>query len=83
MNRRRDAFERVDRKLGRVWNRFWGGVLGLAGLGAVWTSLSDGIGALDQTWPFLAVGTLFLLVAAKMFRAKATLLETLDETPRR
>ncbi|HSG35263.1 MAG TPA: hypothetical protein VLA37_12060 [Sphingomonadaceae bacterium] len=83
MSRRRAAFKWLDRRLGRAWNRFWGGVIGLGGLGAVWTSLSAGVDELDETWPFLLVGALFLLFAVKLFRSRAPLGDSLDESPRR
>ena len=74
---------RLDRTLGRAFSRFWGTVIGLAGLAALASALAADDFSLASYWPVLAAGTLFLGFAVMLFRSRAGLGEILDETPRR
>jgi len=74
-------FERVDRALGRAFSRFWGAVIGLAGLAALDSAIGTDDFSVGTYWPVLGVGTLFLVFAAYLWRSKAGLGQILDETP--
>jgi len=81
MSHPRERLARLDRKLGTLWSRFWGGVLGFAGLAALASAFSAEDFTFGEYWPVIAVAGCFLLFSILLLRSRKGLGETLDETP--
>jgi hypothetical protein len=81
IERKANLAQRADSWLGRLYNRAIGWFCLLVGGAVILVTASGDDFAYATHWPFLAFGGLFLLLGRFSLRTKASLLETLAETP--
>jgi hypothetical protein len=81
MDRRESLIERIDRRLGMLWARFCGTLLGLGGAMAIFSAATLPDFSFGKYWPVLAMGAVLLAGAAACFRSRRSLLDQLSELP--
>jgi len=83
---RENRLGRIDRKLGRIWSRFWAIVIALFGLGILSVSRGFNEETTIGSYVFIfGIGGLLLYIAWRLWQSNDGLVETLanDEPPRR
>ena len=73
--------ERLDRWLGRMLSRACGTLLGIGGVGALWSVLTLHDFTLAEYWPVLVIAALLLGAARACFTARPSFLEMMSELP--
>ena len=73
----------IDRRLGRLWARFWGWVCVIAGLAILLDTAFIENFSLAAHWPPLLFACALIALGIAWMRSKQTLLQQLSEMPER
>ncbi|MEZ5744524.1 MAG: hypothetical protein R3D89_12585 [Sphingomonadaceae bacterium] len=74
------GFERLDRKVGMAWSRFWGMVLIGVALVIAGSVVADDQFAVSSHWPGLAFAAFLLLLARLCYRSREGMLDLMSGT---
>ncbi len=74
-----NGFDRLDRRIGQLWSRFWACVLALVGLGFAVITLGNDDFALSTHWPGLLVAGALAFLARYFWTAKEGMLSMLSD----
>ncbi len=74
-----NGFDRLDQRVGSLWSRFWGTVLGAGSAALLLSALSSDDFSLSGYWPALAGASVLALLAAACFRSREGMLSILSD----
>ncbi len=74
-----NGFDRLDQRIGSLWSRFWGTVLGIGSAALLLTALSSDDFSLSGYWPALVGAAVLAFLAAACFRSREGMLSILSD----
>lgn len=77
--RNENAFDRLDRKVGMAWSRFWGTVLAIASATITINALSNDNFTLFDFWPILLIAAGLAAASRACFKSDESMLSLLSD----